>query len=153
MKTSTRGRGLIIEFEGLRLTKYQDVAGLWTIGVGHLIKPGENFDSGVTRSAALALLTKDLQEVEDAVNTLVLVRVNQNQFDALVSFTFNVGKDIDADTIAEGLGDSTLLKKLNAKDYTGAAKEFPKWNKAGGKVVAGLTRRRLAEMALFMEGL
>jgi lysozyme len=87
---------------------------------------------------------------EQAVNSLVKVKLTQNQFDALISFVYNVGADIDADNIAEGLGDSTLLKKLNAGDYKGAADQFLKWDKANGKVMKGLTIRRQAERALFL---
>ena len=83
------------------------------------------------------------------VNSLIKVPATQGQFDALVSFAYNVGLDIDEDTLAEGLGDSTLLRKFNAKDYAGCAAEFPKWNKAGGVVLNGLTKRRAGERAMF----
>jgi len=96
-----------------------------------------------------AAYAKDCEEKERDVRSLVKVTVNQNQFDALVCFAFNVGSDIDADSIAEGLGDSTLLKKLNAGDYAGAANEFTKWCRNDGKKMLGLYRRRMAEKLLF----
>lgn len=135
------GIDLIKEFEGCRLGPYQDVAGLWTIGIGHLIKPGETFISPITEAQAEALLREDLalacSDVERAVN----VPLNDNEYAALVSFTYNCG--------GGALRQSTLLKLLNAGDYHGANAEFPKWCRAGGKKVPGLLRRRLAEAALF----
>lgn len=141
MKTSQKGKDLIANFEGVVLDVYKDAVGLDTIGIGHLIKKGERFTT-ITRQQAFDLLEKDLIQFEDAVNKLVKVSIGQNQFDALVSFAFNLG--------ASNLGNSTLLKKLNAGDYSGAANEFLRWNKAAGRVLAGLTRRREAEKALFL---
>lgn len=120
----------------------------WTIGWGHTgkdVKP----DMQITHRKADELLLEDMRSFVEDVNGLVKVTVTQRQFDALVSFAFNVGSDIDADTIAEGLGDSTLLKYVNASKFDLAADEFLKWNKAGGQVLRGLTRRRAAERALF----
>jgi lysozyme len=85
---------------------------------------------------------KDVARFEDGVNKLVTYTINQNQFDALVDFSFNLGLG--------NLGSSTLLKKLNAGDIKGAAEEFLRWDKAGGKVLAGLTKRRKAERDLFL---
>jgi lysozyme len=150
MKTSSAGIDLIKEFESFASDVYRCAAGKPTIGYGHVLRPGETIKTPITRAKGEEILRADLERFERAVTQLVQVPVTQGQFDALVSFAFNVGEDIDADTKAEGLGDSTLLKKLNAGDAQGAADEFPKWNKCGGKVLAGLTRRRNAERALFL---
>ena len=149
MTVNTAAKKLIKEYEGLRLKAYRCSAGVLTIGWGHTKGVTED-TKPITISEGDALLAEDLIEFEDAVNFLVKVPLEQHQFDALVSFAFNVGPDIDADSIAEGLGDSTLLKKLNAGNYMGAADEFPKWNKAKGKVLAGLVKRRAAERAMFL---
>lgn len=141
-KTGAQGIALVKEFEGLKLKSYKDVVGKWTIGYGHLILPGEVFTTPITEKQAEDILRKDLKVAEDAVNKLVKVPLTQNQFDALVSFTFNLG--------AGNLQSSTLLKMLNASNYAGAAQQFLRWNKAGGKEVAGLTRRRQAESKLFL---
>lgn len=157
MKLSQNGIELIQYFEGLELKAYLCSAGKLTIGYGHTgsdVKPG----MVITKQKADALFRQDIQKFEKDVASLLKVSVNQNQFDALVSFAFNVGSDIDADTIAEGLGDSTLLKLVNRKDWEGAAKEFLKWNKARNpktkklEPVAGLTKRRRAEHLLFLGG-
>jgi len=141
MKTSNKGIDIIKEFEGTVLKVYKDAVGLATIGVGHLIKAGEVFTT-ITQQQAEDLLRKDLVQFENGINQLVTVPLTQNQFDALVSFTFNLG--------VGSLKSSTLLKKLNAKDYAGASAEFLRWDKAGGNTLAGLTKRRLAEKALFL---
>lgn len=144
-KTSNRGIELIKEFEGCRLTAYLCPAGVWTIGYGHTGKvDGKAIAKGMTITAkkATELLRQDLATFEAAVNTYVTAPITQNMFDALVSFAFNCG--------GAALKNSTLLKKLNAKNYEGAANEFPRWNKAGGKVLAGLTRRRERERQLFL---
>lgn len=147
MKTSQRGIDLIKNAEGLRLQPYICSAGKRTIYYGHVILPGEKFNN--TKEEAEAVLTRDLAKFEAGVSKLVKVPLTQNQFDALVSFAFNVGLDDDLDTKAEGLGDSTLLKKVNAKDFEGAALEFSKWVYAAGQPLIGLKRRRAAEAALF----
>lgn len=120
----------------------------WTIGYGFTegVKPGDY----TTPLFAEARLLRELRPFEEAVNRLVTVELSQNQFDALVCFAYNVGTDEDQDLIPEGLGDSTLLKKLNAGDYAGAAEEFLVWNKAKGQVVKGLVNRRRQERALFL---
>lgn len=148
MFLSKRGFDFIRQWEGLRLKAYKDGGGVWTVGYGHTkgVYPGQV----ITQDIANTLLIEDVWYFEQGVNDLVKVHLTQNQFDALVSFSFNVGLDIDEDTKAEGLGDSTLLRKLNSKDYVGAADEFLKWNKDNGKVVAGLTNRRKAERELFL---
>ena len=145
MQTSDKGIALIKEFEGCKLTAYQDSVGVWTIGYGWT-KPvdGKPIRAGMTikQETAERLLKTGLVSYESDVSRLVKVDLTQGQFDALVSFTYNLG--------SRSLSTSTLLRKLNAGDYAGAANEFLRWNKAGGKVLNGLTRRREAERALFL---
>ncbi|MFJ5452963.1 lysozyme [Pectobacterium jejuense] len=145
MQISNNGINLIKQFEGCELSAYQDIVGVWTIGYGWT-QPvdGKPIRRGMTIDAATAdrLLKTGVVQYEQAVNQLVKVAINQSQFDALVSFTYNLG--------SRSLSTSTLLKKLNAGDIAGAAAEFARWNRAGGKVLAGLTRRREAERALFL---
>lgn len=145
MNISINGVDRIKEHEALRLTKYRDQGGLWTIGYGHLIGPFESFPGAITEERALTLLVKDLADAESAVNALVSVAITQEQYDALVSLVFNIG--------AGNFRKSRLLKRLNAGDVQGAAAEFSKWNKVsmGGQLVAsaGLSARRAAEAALF----
>ena len=145
MQTSEKGIALIKQFEGCKLTAYQDSVGVWTIGYGwtqpvdgKLIRSGMS----IKQETAERLLKTGLVSYESDVSRLVKVALTQGQFDALVSFTYNLG--------ARSLSTSTLLRKLNAGDYSGAADEFLRWNKAGGKVLNGLTRRREAERALFL---
>lgn len=146
MKTSSNGRALIRQFEGDKLTAYICPAGVLTIGVGHT---GRDVKRGmtITQAQSDALLVADLAKFEAAVARLVKVPVTQNQFDALVSFAFNLG--------AAALGGSTLLKLLNGGRYAEASAQFSKWDKAtvSGKKVAlpGLTKRRAAEAALFLK--
>nr|DAH63102.1 MAG TPA: Lysozyme [Caudoviricetes sp.] len=145
MQTSDKGIALIKQFEGCKLTAYQDSVGVWTIGYGWT-KPvdGKPIRAGMTikQETAERLLKTGLVSYESDVSRLVKVGLTQGQFDALVSFTYNLG--------ARSLSTSTLLRKLNAEDYAGAADEFLRWNKAGGKVLNGLTRRREAERDLFL---
>ncbi|MES3411044.1 lysozyme [Enterobacter hormaechei] len=145
MQTSEKGISLIKEFEGCKLTAYQDSVGVWTIGYGWT-QPvdGKLIRAGMTikQETAERLLKTGLVSYESDVSRLVKVGLTQGQFDALVSFTYNLG--------ARSLSTSTLLRKLNAGDYVAAADEFLRWNKAGGKVLNGLTRRREAERALFL---
>ena len=143
MITNKAGIELIKAFEGLRLVAYADAVGVATIGYGHT-RTVKKSDIGKTKISAVDaenLLKGDLAHFENAVSKLVKVPLTSNQFSALVSFAYNLGEG--------NLSKSTLLKKLNAKDYRGAAVEFEKWNKAGGKVLAGLVRRRAAERRLF----
>lgn len=139
MKTDSRGIALIKEFEGLRLTAYRCAADVWTIGYGHTagVKNGDT----ITAGEAEALLINDIASSEQAVSQAVTAPLNQSRFDALVSLVFNIGQG--------NFRRSTLLKKLNNLDYTGASDEFLRWTHAGGKVVPGLVRRREAEKALF----
>lgn len=145
MKTSARGIELIKQFEGLELEAYQDIAGVWTIGYGHTgpdVEPGMR----ISEREAEELLRRDLTPREQAVDNLTSVELNQNEFDALVSFVYNVG--IDA------YRRSTARRRLNKGNRTEAAEALTWWNKAtvGGvlREVAGLTRRRAAERALFL---
>lgn len=139
MNYSDKGIKLTTDFEGLRLEAYRDIVGVLTIGYGHTkgVKEGDK----ITKEQAVLLLRQDLQHCLEDVERLVKVPLTQGQFDALVDFTFNLG--------GGALERSTLLRLLNEKNYEGAVLEFQKWNKAGGKEVAGLTRRRKAEADLF----
>ena len=146
MNISKVGLDLIKSFEGCQLKAYKCPAGVWTIGWGTTepingIKPHEGMI--ITQQQADELLIKNLKGYENAVNKYVTYSINQNQFDALVSFAYNCGNG--------ALKTSTLLKKLNAGDVQGAANEFLRWNKANGKVLNGLTRRREAERKLFLK--
>jgi lysozyme len=140
MITSDKGVALIQDSEGLRLTAYKDAVGIPTIGWGHTgdVKMGTT----ITRAEAERILREDLHDFERAVTRLVKVPLTQNQFDALVCFSFNVG--------AKALENSTLLRLLNAGNKVGAASQFANWNKAGGKVLPGLVTRRAAEAKLFL---
>jgi lysozyme len=142
MKTSDEGIKLIHAFESCRLNSYQDVKGVWTIGWGTTgADVGPNMSW--TQEQCDERFAKDLAKFEGGVLKLVSVPLTQNQFDALVCFAYNVGLG--------ALGKSTLLKKLNNKEYEEAAKQFLVWNKSGNKVYAGLARRREAEKALFLK--
>lgn len=137
---SDAGICLIKQFEGCRLEAYRCAAGVPTIGYGHT--SGVAMGTKITQEEADRYLREDLKSFEHAVNCALTRPVSQNQFDALVSFTYNLG--------AGALKGSTLLKLLNAGNIKGAADEFPKWNKAAGKVLEGLTKRRMKERQLFL---
>jgi lysozyme len=143
LSLSVNGQNLIKGFESPggvpNLTAYQDVVGVWTNGWGntHNVEPG----STITLAQAESDFLSNTSGAVYVVNKVVNVVLNQNQFDALVDFVFNLG--------SANFQSSTLLRELNAGNYSAAALEFPKWNHAGGVVVAGLTTRRLAEQALF----
>ena len=139
MNTSQNGIDLIKHFEGCELYAYKCPAGVWTIGYGHTkdVEPGMQ----ITEDDAHNMLVEELNEYETYVNTLVSVPLNQNQFDALVSWVYNLG--------GGNLKASTLLKVLNSGDYEGVPAQIMRWKKAGGKVLEGLTRRRQAEADLF----
>lgn len=139
-KLPTLGLELIKKFEGLELKAYQDVVGIWTIGYGHTgpdVYPGMT----ITEFKAEQLLLQDLSVARSCVECFTKVQLSDNQFGALVSLVFNIGSG--------AYRKSTLLKLLNEKKYKAASEEFVKWNKAGGKPVPGLTRRRKAEADLF----
>lgn len=144
MKLSNRGKSLIKKYEGLRLTAYKCPAGVWTIGYGHTA--GVFAGQKISEKQADEFFDKDIKQFEDAVNSLVKVPLKQGQFDALVSFTFNLG--------IGSLRGSTLLRLLNSGNYTGAGEQFLIWNKIqkGKKLVAceGLTKRRKAEREMFL---
>ena len=149
MKTSPAGIAFIKKAEDLRLKAYQDSGGVWTIGWGYT---GFQVAEGlvIDESTAKTLLTISLGSAEADVNRLVTVPLAQHEWDSLVSFTFNVGSDIDADDKAEGLGDSTLLRLLTAGERVAAAAEFARWHHAGGKRSRGLLIRRLREALMFL---
>ncbi|MDF7667444.1 lysozyme [Orbaceae bacterium ESL0727] len=139
MNISNNGKQLIKSFESLQLSAYHCPAGILTIGYGHTgnVKLGQT----ISEREADCLLMQDLYQAENSINKLVKVPLSQNQYDALVSFVFNVG------TMA--FNKSTLLCQLNNRDYVSAANEFLRWNKANGVVLAGLVKRRQAEKMLF----
>lgn len=136
---------IVKEFEGFRSKPYKCSAGVATIGYGSTFYiNGEKvsmYDSEISEPFASELLEKVLNDFATKVDNIIKVSLNQNQFDALVSFTYNIG--IGAFT------KSTLLTKLNNADFQGASNEFIRWNKANGKVLKGLTNRRLDEQKLF----
>ena len=139
MKTSDVGVEMIKEFEGKKQVAYQDPAGVWTIGYGHT-KGVEKGQLCIEKTCD-KFLREDLEEVEEYIDRLVKVELNQNQFDALVAWTFNLGPG--------NLKESTMLRKLNYGDYESVPDEMRRWNKAGGEVLNGLVRRRDAEANLF----
>ena len=140
MKTSDAGKQIIKQFEGVRLNAYLDSVNIPTIGVGHI--KGVKMGDTITMEEADDLLSEDLHSAETAVNNAVKVDVTQNQFDAMVSLAFNIGNT--------AFTNSTLLRKLNARDKAGAADQFLVWNRAGGRVIQGLSNRRAAERRLFL---
>jgi lysozyme len=151
VNTSERGVKMITNFEAVVLHEYKDQAGIPTVCVGHVIRPGDAtlLADGVSLEDCMLLLHQDLGSAESEINTLVTVPLTQDQFDALVSWEFNTG----------ALRVSTLLRVLNAGDYYAAASEFEKWNKrrdekTGALVIdAGLVARRQAEASLFRQGI
>ena len=158
MIVSKQTLSLIAQWEGCqkkrkdgRIEAYLCPAGRWTIGYGMTTLSGRAVRKGdvITQAEADRLFLETVAYYQREVLQLVKAPLNANQLSALVSFAYNVGLDIDADSIPEGLGDSTLLKKLNRQDYAGAAAEFEKWVWASGKKLEGLKRRRKAERALF----
>lgn len=147
MRISQRGLDLIKTFEGLELEAYQDIVGIWTIGYGHTSEAGPPKvvpGMEITEEEAEEILRNDVVPFERAVEKAVNVPLTQNMFDALVSITFNIGPG--------AMRSSTFIRRLNEGNYEGAADALLMWNKAGGKVVNGLKRRREAERALFLDG-
>ena len=141
MKLGERGTEILKYFEGCKLTAYQDSVGVWTIGYGHT--KGVYDGMTITQDQAEQMLLSELEEYEGYIENMVTVPLTQNQFDALVVWVYNLGPT--------NFRNSTLLKELNSGDYTAAGKEITRWNKAGGKVLAGLVKRREAEAQLFNE--
>lgn len=146
LRVSKHGREFITAHEGEILRVYLDPVGLPTMGVGHLLTDEEKakypVGSVITRGVSQEFLERDLRRFENAVSALVKVPINQNQFDALVSFAFNVGEG--------NFKRSSVLRHLNAGLYAKAADAFLAWNKSKGKVLPGLTRRRKEEHDLFL---
>ena len=158
MKTSEVGISLIKHFEGVRLKPYRCPALLWTVGVGHVLYPRQHHltleermhfqlapahNRTFTQEEVNDLLRNDLRRFERGVERLCGRSTTQSQFDALVSFAFNLGFG--------ALQRSTLRRKHLRKDYAGAASEFLKFVRAGGKVLPGLQRRRIAERILYVK--
>lgn len=139
MKISDNGLSLIKKFEGLELKAYKCPADVWTIGYGHTkgVQEGDEW----SEDHANHMLEVELEEYSEYVNKYVEVELNENQFDALVSWVYNLGP--------ANLKASTMLKVLNAGEYENVPAQIKRWNKAGGKVLEGLVRRREAEALLF----
>lgn len=145
MRMSDEGLALLKKFEGLELEPYKCPAGVWTIGYGHTAAAGEPYPSTLTKiteAEAEALLRRGLRQYEDAVAKAIKRPIAQNQFDAFVSLCYNIGK--------KGFRKSTAVRRFNAGNIQGAAEAITWFNKANGKVLRGLTRRREAERALFL---
>lgn len=153
-KMSDNGRALLTQWEGKENRVYCDSAGLPTIGVGHLLTRDEissgkilidgmlvKYGNGLADQQIDKLLEQDLAWAESAVNTYIDVELNQNQFDALCSFTFNIGK--------QAFHSSTLRKVLNQGRYDLVPEQLARWNRSGGKVILGLVNRRNNEITLF----
>ena len=144
MKLSDNGYNFISSMEGVRTKAYKDSVGIWTVGIGFITVDGQkvNENTTLTTEQIKIQFTKQIATYENAVNNSVTSQINQNQFDALVSFTFNLGTG--------SLKSSTLLKKVNVNPADPSiTTEFSKWNKAGGRVIDGLTKRRAAEAKLY----
>ena len=139
MKISLEGLALIKKFEGCRLEAYYCSGGVLTIGYGHT--GGVKESDTITQEEAEKLLRADVFKFEEYVEDNVMVELDQGQFDALVAWTFNLGPG--------NLRESTMLKRLNEADYASVPSEMKRWNKAGGKTLDGLIRRRNAEALLF----
>lgn len=142
MKTSDKGVALIKAHEGKRLSSYRCPGGVWTVGYGHTTAAGHPTvvpGMRITEREAEEILRRDLSRFEDRVNKLVKVPLTQGQFDALVSFDFNTG----------ALHSSTLLKRLNAGNYTDIPRQLMRWTKGGGRELPGLVRRRRDEAELW----
>lgn len=142
MRMSQTGVDMLKKFEGFVGHAYKalETEEHFTIGYGHYGSDVDRNDT-ITQTQAEILLKRDVSSFEDGVSRLIRVPVNQNQFDALVSLAYNIG--------LRAFGSSTLLKRLNAKDYRTASAQFLVWNKSGGRVISGLVNRRKQERALF----
>ena len=145
MKTSQQGLDLIKRYEGYKAKPYKCPAGLWTVGYGHLIGDGHTLPNNCNRIFTLeeinALLAKDVIRFERGIERYISIPITQNMFDALISFSFNLGLGT--------LQRSSLRQKINRGDFEGAKKVLLKYNKANGKVLKGLDLRRKAEAMLF----
>lgn len=149
MQVSPAGEAFIKREEALRLRAYDDGVGCQTIGWGHVIKPEDGIDcnKSISKEKAQEILNKDLREVDRALSRLIKVPVNQNQYDALASFVFNLGED--------KVRDSTLFRKLNNGEYAAVDDQLNRWVYAGGKIMdgpdgkSGLVGRRRREGQLF----
>lgn len=144
LKTSKSMIAVIKKFEGLRLSVYLCPAGVRTIGYGHVLSYNQYGNKPITEEQAEKYLSDDLKKFENSIKKLVKVPLSQCQFDALVSFTFNVG--------ATNFRNSTLLKYLNNSEYSLAAEQFERWIYANGKKLDGLIARRKAEKEIFLNG-
>ena len=142
MNISNKGIELIKQFEGCRLKAYQDSVGVWTIGYGHTEGVTEGME--ISEHQAEIMLGSDLVKYANYINEYVTVSLNPNQFDALTSWVYNLGPG--------NLKSSTMLKVLNEGNYDDVPFQIKRWNKAGGKVLKGLVRRREAEAELFATG-
>lgn len=142
MRTSQKGIDFIIQKEGVKLYPYLDIAGKMTIGIGHLIKPNETFESKISMQTAEQLLKDDLKSAENTINKYVKVEIDQEQFDALCSLCFNIGNN--------AFINSTLLKLLNQGDILKAANEFLRWIFVNKKKSPGLLARRKDEVTMFL---
>ena len=145
MELSQKGKELIMQFEGCKLTAYQDSVGIWTIGYGNTFyEDGTPVKKGdiITHNRAIELFNLIVKKFEVSVDELVISNVNQNQFDAMVSLAYNIGLG--------NFKSSSLLKMVNKSPNDNTIYlQFLRWNKAKGKVLEGLTRRRMAESNLY----
>jgi len=139
VKISQDGLKLIKKFEGCELKSYQDSVGVWTIGYGHT--KGVEEGQEITQDEAEEMLASELDEYEGYINDMVECDLEQHQFDALVAWVYNLGPT--------NLRSSTMLKRLNSNDLDDVPNQIKRWDKAGGKVLAGLVRRREAEALMF----
>lgn len=142
--TSQEGIDLIKRFEGFSATTYIDAAGHPTIGYGHLIRKGQEFNEPISKKEGELLLRHDVRVAELAVLRMINVELTDQQFDALVSFTFNLG--------GGALQRSTLRRKVNRQEHEEVPREFLRWIYAGGRKLRGLLRRRTAEATLYADG-
>lgn len=153
--TSQNGLNLIMYYEGCVLTSYRDSVGILTIGYGHT-GPDVYEGLSITQSYAETLLANDVKKFENILNYYVTSDINQHQFDALISFIYNVGPGEAG--VKDGLihlksgVNSSLLRDVNNGNFASAARDFLAWNRAGGMVLSGLTKRRTSESILFSSG-
>ena len=144
---NAKGLEIIKRYEGCSLNVYRDPIGIWTIGYGSIfgldLNRVDRSHRAITEDEATSLLFRECQEAERAIARLVRVQLTSNQVSALISLVFNVGSG--------NFQRSTMRMKLNRRDYIGAANEFWKWRRAGGRILKGLVRRRASEEQLFKE--